>query len=214
MRHILASLLLLLLSLPAGADTLMVFGDSLSAGYGLPPGKGWVDLLTDRLEQQGRPYSVVNASISGDTSAGGLARIDAALAEHRPDLLLLELGANDGLRGLSLAAMQANLNRIIERSEKSGARVLLIGMRMPPNYGPRYTERFHSIYGELARERQLPLVPFLMEKVALEPSLMQADNFHPNVKAQPLLLETVWPVLVPLLKPGHAVTRKSGPPSG
>lgn len=200
MRHILASLLLLLLSLPAGAGTLMVFGDSLSAGYGLPAGRGWVDLLAARLKQQGRPYRVVNASISGDTSAGGRARIDAALAEHHPAILLLELGANDGLRGLSLAAMKANLNRIIEQAEKSGAKVVLIGMRMPPNYGPRYTERFHSIYGELAKAQQLPLVPFLMEKVALEPSLMQADNFHPNAKAQPLLLETVWPVLAPLLK--------------
>jgi acyl-CoA thioesterase-1 len=204
MRHILASLLLLLLSLPVGAGTLMVFGDSLSAGYGLPPGMGWVDLLAKRLEHQGRPCTVVNASISGDTSAGGASRIDAALAKHHPDILLLELGANDGLRGLSLAAMKDNLNRIIDRAEKSGARVVLIGMRMPPNYGPRYTERFHSIYGELAGERQLPLVPFLMEKVALEPSLMQADNFHPNAQAQPLLLQTVWPVLAPLLHKGNS----------
>lgn len=195
--------MLLLLALPAGAGTLLVLGDSLSSGHGLAPGEGWVNLLAARLEQQGRPYAVVNASISGDTSAGGLARIDAALAAHHPDILLLELGANDGLRGLSLAAMKHNLDSIIERAERAGARVVLIGMQMPPNYGPRYTERFHTIYGELARERQLPLVPFLMAKVALEPSLMQADNFHPNASAQPLLLETVWPVLAPLLEAGH-----------
>jgi len=208
MRHILVSLLLLFLSLPAGAGTVMVLGDSLSAGYGLPPGTGWVDLLANRLKQQGRPYSVVNASISGDTSAGGLSRIDAALAEHHPDILLLELGANDGLRGLSLAAMKSNLKRIIERAKDSGARVILIGMHMPPNYGPRYTNRFHSIYGELAQEQQLPLVPFLMEKVALDPSLMQADNFHPNAKAQPLLLKTVWPVLEPLLTKGEKTAQQ------
>jgi acyl-CoA thioesterase-1 len=208
MRHILASLLLLLLSLPAVAGTVMVFGDSLSAGYGLAPGQGWVELLANRLEQQGRPYTVVNASISGDTSAGGQARIDAALAEHHPDILLLELGANDGLRGLSLAAMKSNLNSIIEHAKETGARVVLIGMRMPPNYGPRYTERFHSIYGELAEEQQLPLVPFLLAEVALEPALMQADNFHPNARAQPLLLQTVWPVLEPLLESGQAQTQK------
>jgi len=178
----------------------MVFGDSLSAGYGLESGQGWVTLLKDRLERKGFHYSVANESISGDTSAGGLARIDEALQAHTPDILILELGANDGLRGLSLTAMKHNLNSIIQRAKDKGAKVLLLGMQMPPNYGPRYTERFSSIYGELAKAQQLPEPPFLLEKVALKPSLMQPDNLHPNAKGQPLLLDTVWPALTPLLK--------------
>lgn len=191
--------MLLCLTLPAGAGTILVLGDSLSAGYGLAPGQGWVALLDQRLRERDIPCTIVNASISGDTSAGGLARIGAALAQHQPDILLLELGANDGLRGLSLSAMKNNLNSIIDQAKTAGAKVLLIGMQMPPNYGPRYTERFQSIYGELAREEQLPLVPFLLEKVALESTLMQPDNFHPNARAQPLLLDTVWPLLQPML---------------
>lgn len=176
-----------------------MIGDSLSAGYGLKSGQGWVDLLQQRLQQRDTPCTVINASISGDTSAGVLARAKAALEQHRPDLLLLELGANDGLRGLSLSAMKSNLTSIIKHAKEAGARVLLIGMQMPPNYGPRYTERFHNIYTELALEQEVSLVPFLMQNVALEPSLMQPDNFHPNARAQPLLLETVWPHLQPLL---------------
>lgn len=191
--------MLLCLTLPAGAGTILVLGDSLSAGYGLAPGQGWVALLDQRLRERDIPCTIVNASISGDTSAGGLARIGTALAQHQPDILLLELGANDGLRGLSLSAMKNNLNSIIDQAKTAGAKVLLIGMQMPPNYGPRYTERFQSIYGELAREEQLPLVPFLLEKVALESTLMQPDNFHPNARAQPLLLDTVWPLLQPML---------------
>ncbi len=187
-------------TLPASAGTLLVFGDSLSAGYGLEAGQSWVDLLQQRLQKQQISCKVINASISGDTSAGGLARIKPALAQHDPDILLLELGANDGLRGLSLSAMKSNLNSIIEQAKGTGAKVLLIGMQMPPNYGPRYTERFKNIYKELASEQQIPLVPFLMESVALEPSLMQPDNFHPNAQAQPLLLDTVWPHLQPLLQ--------------
>ncbi len=182
------------------AGTLLVFGDSLSAGYGMGAGQGWVDLLQQRLQELKFPCTVTNASISGDTSAGGLARIKAALEQHQPDIMLLELGANDGLRGLSLSAMKSNLSTIIEQAKEAGAKVLLIGMQMPPNYGVRYTEQFHRIYAELAHEKQVPLVPFLMESVALEPSLMQPDNFHPNAQAQPLLLETVWPHLQPLLK--------------
>lgn len=199
MRAVLVSLLLLF-TLPAGACSLLVFGDSLSAGYGLQSGESWVDLLQQRLLKQKNPCTVINASISGDTSAGGLARIKPALAQHRPDILLLELGANDGLRGLSLSVMKSNLSNIIDQAKAAGAKTLLIGMHMPPNYGPRYTERFHHIYVELAQEQQMPLVPFLMERVALEPSLMQPDNFHPNAQAQPLLLETVWPHLQPILE--------------
>lgn len=196
--------MLLLLSLPAWGGTILVFGDSLSAGYGLEAGQGWVALLRDRLQDKGFRYEVVNASISGDTTAGGLARIDDALALHRPELLILELGANDGLRGLSLRAMKSNLSSIIERAKATGARVLLLGMEMPPNYGPRYTERFSSIYGELAAEHQLPAPPFLLEKVALDPARMQADNLHPNAASQPLLLESIWPALKPLLRSPQA----------
>jgi acyl-CoA thioesterase-1 len=201
MRNRLISLLLLLVSLPAWCGgTILVLGDSLSAGYGLAPGEGWVELLAQRLAQQDYPYPVVNASISGDTSAGGLSRIDAVLAQHHPEILILELGANDGLRGLSLTALKANLNSIIERAKGAGARVLLLGMAMPPNYGPRYTERFSAIYGELALEQQLPKPPFLLERVVLDHGLMQADNLHPNASGQSLLLETVWPALLPLLE--------------
>ena len=199
MRRLLASLLLLVFVLPVQAGTLVVLGDSLSAGYGVPAGEGWVELLAERLAERDRPYRVVNASISGETTHGGRARIDEVLARHEPEVLVLELGANDGLRGLSLAAMQRNLSSIIERSKAAGARVLLVGMQMPPNYGPRYTERFAAVYRELAEEHGLPDPPFLLEKVALEPNRMQPDNLHPNGEAQPLLLETVWPALEPLL---------------
>lgn len=190
---------MLLLASSAWGGTILVFGDSLSAGYGVEAGTGWVDLLAQRLVDQKHAYQVANASISGETSAGGLSRITAQLEKHRPDILILELGANDGLRGLPLQAMKHNLSSIIEQAKAKGAKVLLLGMQMPPNYGPRYTERFFAIYGELAKEQQLPLVPFLLERVALDPSLMQADNLHPNAKGQPLLLETVWPKLKPLL---------------
>lgn len=199
MRAVLVSLLMVFFAQAAGACSLLVFGDSLSAGYGLQSGEGWVDLLQRRLQKQETPCTVINASISGDTSAGGLARLKPVLTQHKPDILLLELGANDGLRGLSLSAMKNNLNSIIKQAKGAGAKVLLIGMQMPPNYGPRYTERFHKIYQELAHEQQIPFVPFLMESVAMEPSFMQPDNFHPNAQAQPLLLKTVWAYLQPML---------------
>jgi acyl-CoA thioesterase-1 len=195
-------MLLWLLAWPAAAGTVLVLGDSLSAGYGLPAGQGWVNLLEQRLEQQDLSWRVVNDSISGDTTAGGLARLPATLERHRPDVLMIALGANDGLRGLSLTEMKNNLEAMIAEAGAAGARVLLIGMRMPPNYGPRYTERFSAIYRELANRHQLPLVPFLLERVALDPALMLSDNLHPNAAAQPLLLDTVWPVLQPLLDGG------------
>lgn len=199
MYRLLVPFFLLVFALPAGAGTLVVFGDSLSAGYGVPAGEGWVDLLAERSEERDRPCRVVNASISGETTHGGRARIDDLLARHEPDVLVLQLGANDGLRGLSLAAMKRNLSSIIERAKAAGARVLLVGMQMPPNYGPRYTERFSAVYRELAEEYGLPEPPFLLEQVALEPALVQPDNLHPNAEAQPLLLQTVWPALEPLL---------------
>lgn len=199
MRNFLFAILLVIVACNAQAGTLLVLGDSLSAGYGLEPDQGWVVLLQQRLEQRGLPHRVVNVSISGETTAGGLARLDAALDQHRPDWLLLQLGANDGLRGLSLQAMRDNLDAMVMRARTRGIKVLLIGMQIPPNYGRVYTERFAAVYQELAAQHQLPLVPFLMEPVALDPALLQADQLHPTAAAQPLLLDTVWPVLEPLL---------------
>lgn len=184
----------------AHAATLLVYGDSLSAGYGLAQGQSWVDLLQQRLEQRRLPYKVVNASISGETSAGGLERLSGVLERYRPSVMVLELGANDGLRGLSLTALKRNLSTMVMRAKARGIKVVLIGMRLPPNYGPQYTERFHRIYGELARAQHLPLVPFLLERVALDPQLMQNDGLHPVAAAQPQLLDTVWPVLAPQLR--------------
>lgn len=184
---------------PAPARTLLVLGDSLSAGYGLAPGQGWVDLLAQRLAREDRGWQVVNASISGETTAGGAARLDAALARHRPQLVLLELGANDGLRGLPVEIARANLDGIIARSRAAGAEVLLIGMRMPPNYGPEYTAAFAAMYADLARAHGTPLVPLLLEPIATNRAMFQDDNVHPTAEAQPLLLDHVWPVLAPLL---------------
>jgi acyl-CoA thioesterase-1 len=200
MRNFLVALLLLIVACNSQAGTLLVLGDSLSAGYGLEPGQGWVVLLQQRLEQRGLPHRVVNASISGETTAGGLARVAALLDQHRPDWLLLQLGANDGLRGLSLDAMERNLDTIVMRAGQRGIKVVLVGMQIPPNYGRVYTERFAAVYRELAAKHRLPFVPFLMERVALDPALIQADQLHPNAAGQPPLLETVWPVLEPLLR--------------
>ena len=180
---------------------ILVLGDSLSAGYGIDVRTGWVALLGQRLYQQGYPQTVVNASISGDTTAGGRARLPEALRRHHPQVVIVELGGNDGLRGLSLAQTRANLDGIIKTAKSAGAQVLLVGIYLPPNYGPEYTKKFHAIYGELAHQYQLPLVPFLLAGVALTPGLMQADGLHPRAAAQPRLLDNVWPYLEPLLKP-------------
>lgn len=185
---------------PLQANTLLVVGDSLSAAYGIPQSEGWVSLLEQELEQRNSRLRVVNASISGETSSGGLSRLPRLLKDYRPDLVLLELGANDGLRGTPLNIMEQNLRRMIELSQASDARVLLIGIRLPPNYGPQYTERFYQIYPQLAQEYGLPLVPFLLESVATDPRLMQRDGLHPNSDAQPILLQTVWKQLGPLLE--------------
>jgi acyl-CoA thioesterase-1 len=189
----------------AEKNTILVLGDSLSAAYGLRPEQGWVALLQKRLESQGYGYSVTNASVSGETSSGGLQRLPRALSLHKPAVVILELGANDGLRGLPVAATRRNLTQIIEIANQSGAKVLLVGIRMPPNYGPRFVEQFNSSYPELAKTYKLPLVPFLLEKLALNPQalnpqLIQQDGLHPTAPAQPLLLDTVWPYLAPLLK--------------
>jgi acyl-CoA thioesterase-1 len=186
---------------PAETPVILVFGDSISAGYGLARvEQGWVALLQTRLKEQGYGYQVVNASVSGETTAGGLARLPRALMLHQPKIVIVELGGNDGLRALPIAQMRANLTRMVDLSTAAGAKVLLLGMRMPPNYGPDYTEQFSACYGDLARDKKLPLVPFLMNGIALTPSLMQADDIHPNELGQPKLLANVWPVLQPLLR--------------
>ena len=177
-----------------------MFGDSLSAGYGLRPDEGWVPLLQKRLQAQGYVTPVVNASVSGETSGGGLQRLPRALQLHTPSLVILELGANDGLRGLPVPQTQANLEKMVGLVRAAGAQVLLIGIRMPPNYGPRYTADFAHMYTDIAQRDHIPVVPFLLESVALNPNLMQADGMHPNARAAPLVLDTVWQRLLPLLQ--------------
>jgi acyl-CoA thioesterase I len=186
----------------AGASerTVLVLGDSLSAGYGIKPAQGWVALLEQRLRDQGYGYRVVNASVSGETSGGGLQRLPRALELHQPAVVVVELGANDGLRGLSVPLTRDNLTKIVTEAKKSGAQVLLVGMLLPPNYGPRYTKDFTSMYRDIATNAKVPLVPFLLQSVALKPELMQADGLHPTAPAQPALLDTVWPQLKTLLK--------------
>ena len=186
----------------AGAPerTVLVLGDSLSAGYGIKPAQGWVALLEQRLRAQGYEYGVVNASVSGETSGGGLQRLPRALELHRPAIVIVELGANDGLRGLSVPLTSDNLTKIVGESKQAGAQVVLVGMRLPPNYGPRYTNDFMRMYREIATAGKVALVPFLLQSVALNPALMQGDGLHPTAPAQPALLDTVWPQLKPLLK--------------
>jgi len=188
----------------AESRTILVFGDSLSAGYGLAPEQGWVALLEKRLRAQGYGYAVVNASISGETTSGGLARLPRALRLHRPALVVLELGANDGLRGLPLADARDNLAQMIELCERAHARVLLLGIRLPPNYGPRYADEFAALYPELAHRFRIPLVPFLLEGVALNPALMQADGLHPDAAGEPRVLDVLWPRLSPMLQRSSA----------
>ena len=192
-------LLLLMLAQPAFAGTLLVVGDSISAGFGLDTQQGWVDLLDERLKQQDIDLEVVNASISGDTSSGGLARLPALLAEYQPSLVIIELGGNDGLRGQPTEQLQQNLAAMIAGARKQGARVLLLGMQLPPNYGARYTSAFAQVFSDVASTEKVALVGFFLEGVGGQPALMQADGIHPNAKAQPQLLENVWPTLKPLL---------------
>jgi acyl-CoA thioesterase-1 len=206
----------LLLARDAGAapaPSILIVGDSLSAGYGIELRDAWVTLLQQRLSKQGYPHAVVNASISGDTTSGGRARLPAALKRHRPQIVILELGGNDGLRGLSLRATRANLEAMIKAAQSAGARVLLVGIHLPPNYGPEYAGKFHTIYHDLARTHNTALLPFLLEGVALTPGFMQPDGIHPRAAAQPRLLDNIWPYLEPLLKPETepvAAQRRSG----
>jgi acyl-CoA thioesterase I len=186
-----------------GAPAILIFGDSLSAEYGLQRGSGWAALLAERLKQQRLDYSVVNASISGETSAGGAARIAAELARVKPAVLVIELGGNDGLRGLSLAATRANFDTMIKAGRAAGAKILLCGMQLPPNYGRDYTERFRAMYADLAKTHGVALLPFFLEGVGDKRELFQADGIHPVAEAQPRILDNVWPLLVPLLKPAR-----------
>jgi len=194
-----AGLALMCMAQNAAAGTVLIVGDSISAGFGLDTRKGWVALLEQRLKQEGFDDKVVNASISGDTSAGGLARLPAALATHKPDVVVIELGGNDGLRGQPPAQLQQNLASMIERSRQAGAKVVLLGMRLPPNYGVRYTRAFANVYEQLAADKKVPLVPFFLEGVGGVPELMQADGIHPAQGAQQRLLENAWPAIKPLL---------------
>ena len=184
----------------AAAGTILVYGDSLSAAYGIGQKDGWVNLLDGRLKQRGLDYSVVNASISGETTAGGAARIEEAIARFKPDVVVLALGGNDGLRGLPIAEMKANLAKIVRAAQARKARVLVIGMRIPPNYGPKYTEAFYAAFGEVARDAKAAYLPFMLEPIAERRDLFQPDQIHPTVDAQPLLLDMVWKSLEPLLK--------------
>jgi len=194
-----AALALMCMAQNAAAGTILIVGDSISAAFGLDTRLGWVALLEQRLRQQGYDDQVINASVSGDTSAGGLARLPALLAEHKPDVVIVELGGNDGLRGQLPAQLKQNLAGMIDQSLEAGAKVLLLGMQLPPNYGARYTTAFARVYSELGEEKKVELLPFFLEGIGGHPELMQADGIHPAVGAQGRLLDNVWPVLKPLL---------------
>lgn len=187
-------------SASAQTQALLVLGDSLSAAYGLKIEQGWVALLEKQLAAEQLPYKVVNASISGETTGGGLARLDALLRQHHPSILVIALGANDGLRGQPVPLMKTNINTMIALGKKYRARVLLIGVQIPLNYGPRYTRLFNQCFTDLANDHHLPFLPSLLGDIPLNMQLMQADGLHPAAEAQPLILDRVWPVLKPLLK--------------
>ena len=196
-------LFFIVLWLPAAAaaeKSILVLGDSLSAAYGIPRQKGWVALLEERLKRERPDYIVVNASISGDTTGGGRARLKPLLDKHRPAVLVIELGANDGLRGMPVVLLRSNLDAMIRDAQASGARVLLVGMRMPPNYGEVYAQSFEDAFREVARTHRIALVPFLLEDFADKLEFFQPDRIHPTVEAQPMMLERVWKELRPLLR--------------
>ena len=180
---------------PPTQPSILIFGDSLSAAYGIGEDEGWVTLLAERLKQENSKLQVINGSVSGETTTGGRARLPSLLERYAPTYVLIELGGNDGLRGLPLALMRENLTEMITLSKASGATVLIAGMQIPPNYGPRYTEPFYAQYAELAEEFDLYLIPFLIDGIPQQPALMQADGIHPKAEAQSMILDNVWPVL-------------------
>ena len=207
MKARIISLLVIVMSLcPAVArsaeeatNTLLVYGDSLSAAYGIQEAQGWVALLESRLNEEDWPYKLINGSVSGETTTGGLERLPAMLSNYQPDLVILELGGNDGLRGLPLETLKANLKKMISLIRAAGGEVLLTGIQIPPNYGPRYTEPFFSLYTEISEEDSLALVPFLIDGIPQQPELMQNDGIHPKAEAQIMILDNVWPYLEPML---------------
>jgi acyl-CoA thioesterase-1 len=184
---------------PAAQPVVLIVGDSLSAGYGMATHENWPSLLQERLAAAGHPHRVVNASISGDTTSGGLARLPGALQRHSPSVVVLGLGGNDGLRGIPVTEIRRNLARMIQLSEDARASVLLAGIHIPPNYGPAYTQAFHAVYHELAEQFGTGLVPFILDGIALDSALMQEDGIHPNAAAQERIVNNVWPALEPML---------------
>ena len=203
-RVLVLAFCLLVAALPARSaepPVILVVGDSLSAGYGLVPGQGWVTLLQQRLKNEGYGYRVVNASVSGETTDGGVARIDRALAMHKPGIVILELGGNDGLRGLPVARVQANLGLLITRSRTAGADVLLLAVSMPTNYGPQYASSYQKTYDDLKTRYKIGVAALMDPQLALDLAYFQPDGIHPNARAQPLLLDNVWVQLLPLLRP-------------
>lgn len=199
MKWWLAVAVMLLPMTAMAKQTILVFGDSLSAAYGIPREAGWASLLDRKLAQEKPAYSIVNVSISGETTSGGLSRIGPTLAENKPAIIILELGANDGLRGLPVDEMRKNLADIIQRCRQAKARVLLVGMRIPPNYGIKYAKEFSEAFPELAKKLKTPLVPFLLDGVAGNPALIQQDGLHPLAQAQTQLLNNIWASLKPML---------------
>jgi len=187
-------------AMAANNPKILIYGDSLSAAYGLPQQSGWPALLKNKLQSEGYRYDIVNASISGETTSGGLSRLKKTLEVTQPAIIILELGANDGLRGLPLNAMSKNLSSMIEQMQKTKAPILLAGMKIPPNYGPQYTQGFNSSYQQLSKNYNLSLIPFLLDNVAAQPHLLLQDGLHPNAEGQRIMLQTIWPYLQPLLK--------------
>jgi acyl-CoA thioesterase-1 len=184
----------------AASSTLLVFGDSLSAAYGINPQQGWVQLLARRIQHMGLPWRVVNASVSGETTAGGVRRLPADLERHHPSIVAIELGANDALRGQPVAGIRANLERMIRVARAHHAQPVLVGIMIPPNYGIDYAGEFRQLYADIARREKVPLVPFLLEGLVDKPDMFQADQLHPTAQAQPKIVDNVWPTLEPLLK--------------
>lgn len=200
----LACVLLSLMAMPALAQNILLVGDSISAAYGLELEQGWATLLEQRLAEQKSSYQLINASVSGDTTAGGLARLPALLEQFEPALVLIELGGNDGLRALPVKNMQQNLSAMVELAQQAGAEVILLGIRIPPNYGPRYTDAFERVFVDVAAEHKVPLVPFLLEGVGGVAGMIQNDGVHPTAAAQSILLDNAWPKIMQWLASVHS----------
>lgn len=197
--HLKLTIALIFLSSIAQAQSILIVGDSISAGFGINPEEGWVALLEEKLQTENSPYSIINASISGDTTTNGLARLPSLLEKHQPEITIIELGGNDGLRATPPARISENLAKMIELSKAANSKVLLVGIQLPPNYGDAYLARFLAIYPELAKQHQVAVLPSILEKVGGNAELMQSDGIHPNSEGQPFMLEAVWEQLEPLL---------------